>query len=304
MAQSPSASKDHVARIWQDNSSFLVDLAFGMLGDIGAAEDAVQEAFARLTVADIPAIEDPRGWLVVVTSRICLDHVRSARVRREQPQETYALEPRAPVPMRPAALDPADRITLDDEVSVALLVVLQRLKPAERVSFVLHDVFGLPFESIAETMGRPVATCRQLARRARTRIDATGATSAEVERSEHRRVVERFIQACSTGSVAELVPLLDPDVWGSVDLGPHDPRTGRKAQGARAVAGNLVRYFGSEVTLVSHPTAPGAVVLAFAGRELNAVIMLDVRHETIAKIHVQADPQKMALLDSRLVPAE
>lgn len=293
---------DRLARAWHDNNHFLVDLAFGMLGEIGAAEDAVQEAFARLTSADIDSIEDPRGWLVVVVSRICLDHVRSARVRRERPQETAALEPREPVTAQ-RSVDPADRITLDDEVSLALLLVLQRLKPAERVAFVLHDVFGMPFESIAETMGRPAATCRQLARRARSRITSSADTAARVERPAHREVVERFIEACSSGRVTELLPLLDPDVSGSVDLGPHDPRSGRKARGARSVAGNLVRYFGSGVTLVSHPTSPGAAVLAFSGTELNSVIMLDVRGGSIAKVHVMADPQKMSLFQTQLAAA-
>ncbi|HLX87115.1 MAG TPA: RNA polymerase sigma factor SigI [Acidimicrobiales bacterium] len=302
MAELQEQADDRLGRLWREHHPFLVDLAFGMLGDIGAAEDAVQEAFARLTVADIGAIEDPRGWLVVVTSRICLDHVRSARVRRERPQETDTLERAEPVPAQ-HAVDPADRITLDDEVSLALLVVLQRLKPAERVAFVLHDVFGQPFESVADTMGRPVATCRQLARRARLRITSAGKAPAEVEVAAHRRVVERFIQACASGDVDALLPLLDPEVWGAIDLGPHDSRTGRTASGAPAVAANLVRYFGS-LTLVSHPIAPGAVVLAFTGHELNAVITLDVRHDRVAKIHVIADPEKMALLGRQLTPAD
>lgn len=303
MVDSNLEADDRLTRIWRANRPFLVDLAFGMVGEIGAAEDAVQEAFARLTTAELDHIEDPRGWLVVVTSRICLDHVRSARVRRERPQEAAFLEPGEPVPAQ-VAVDPADRITLDDEVSLALLVVLQRLKPAERVAFVLHDVFGVSFDAVADTMGRPAATCRQLARRARNKIAAASAESNEVENSEHRRVVERFIDACSTGSVADLLSLLDPDASGSVDLGPHDPRTGRKVHGAHKVAGNLVRYFGSGITLVSHPTAGRATVLAFAERELNAVIMLDVRGTTVAKVHVLADPQKMSLLDARLTPTE
>lgn len=302
MAEQHTFEEARLAGIWQDNGPFLVDLAFGILGEIGAAEDAVQEAFARLTTADIGAIEDPRGWLVVVTSRICIDHVRSASVRRERPHGNELLEPAGPALAQGAAVDPADRVTLDDEISIALLVVLQRLRPAERVAFVLHDVFGFPFDSIAETMGRPEATCRQLARRARTRIASEGSTSSEVERSTHRELVERFIRACSSGSVAELVPLLDPEVWGSVDLGPHDARTGRTARGSQAVATNLIRFF-SSATLVSHPTAPGVVVLAFAGRELNAVITLDVGEERIRKIQVVADSQKMALLDSQLTSA-
>ena len=116
------------------NRPYLVNLAYRMLGDVGAAEDVVQEAFVRWSAAD--GVDDDRGWLTVVTSRLCLDQLRSAHSRREFPGD---------VPERPGAGDPADRITLDDEVRLALLVVLQRLPPAERVAFVLHDVFGMPF---------------------------------------------------------------------------------------------------------------------------------------------------------------
>src|SRR6266702_7320756 len=133
-----------ISRAYAEHRPYLVDLAFRMLGDIGAAEDIVQDAFSRLLRADFAEIEDERGWLIVVTSRLCLDQIRSARSRRERPHDSGEIEfvtGQAPAPRRDSG-DPADRVTLDDSVRLALLVVLQRLSPAERVVLVLHDIFG------------------------------------------------------------------------------------------------------------------------------------------------------------------
>jgi RNA polymerase sigma-70 factor (ECF subfamily) len=144
-----------------------------LLRDIGAAEDAVQEAFARFADSDNPSIQDERAWLIVVTSRICLDQINSARHRRERAFDTDTIEfAGEPTTTAPASVDPADRVTLDDEVRSGLLIVLDRLTPAERVVFVLHDMFRTPFDEIAEMIGRPVATTRQLARRARLKIES------------------------------------------------------------------------------------------------------------------------------------
>ncbi|MEA2500084.1 MAG: polymerase sigma-70 factor, subfamily, partial [Actinomycetota bacterium] len=190
-------------------------LAFGMLGDIGAAEDAVQEAYTRLAGAAFDAIEDARGWLTVVSSPICLDQIRSARSRREQAREAADIEGAGMAPIGPVPTDPADRVTLDDEVRLAMLVVLQRPSPIERVVFILHDIFQLPFDTIAGTVGRPAPTCRQLARRARLKIGAADSREgAVVNAPEDRVAAERFIQACSNGDIAGLVRLLDPQVWG------------------------------------------------------------------------------------------
>src|SRR5262245_6809873 len=129
-----------IVRAFREHRPYLIDLAFRMLGDIGAAEDAVQDAFARLLAADVGEIEDERGWLIVVTSRLCLDRIRSARTRRESAHDATEIEFVAP-PAQGRLADPADRVTLDDSVGLALLVMLQRLSPAERVGFVLHDTF-------------------------------------------------------------------------------------------------------------------------------------------------------------------
>lgn len=134
---------DPVSAAWRAHRAYLVDLAFRMVGDIGVAEDMVQEAFSRLLRAPVGDIDDERGWLIVVTSRLCLDHIKSASTRRERPQDIAAWhDGDASV----SSVDPADRVTLDDEVRLALLIMLERLGPAERVVFVLHEIFGLPYQ--------------------------------------------------------------------------------------------------------------------------------------------------------------
>jgi RNA polymerase sigma-70 factor, ECF subfamily len=305
MAATMGPKEAQLAEVWRDNRSYLVDLAFGMLGDVGAAEDAVQEAFARLTDSRFDEIEDKRGWLIVVTSRICLDQIHSARSRREHTLEASAIDlVGAPAPASVPPMDPADRVTLDDEVGLALLVVLQKLKPAERVAFVLHDVFQVPFETIANTLGRSAPTCRQLAKRARVKIGAHSTeVGADVSSTERRQVAEEFIQACSNGDMSALLQLLDPGVWGDVDLGPFDRRNGRGRRGPNRVAQNLLLYFGSSTTLVCNPIGGHPVVLSFSGDKLWAVIQLTVEDKLVKKVHVIADPAKIAFLNAQLVPA-
>jgi RNA polymerase sigma-70 factor (ECF subfamily) len=285
MSQSPSAS-DQVTEAWRRHRPYLVNLAYQMLGDIGEAEDVAQEAFLRLSRTDLNEIDDVRGWLTVVASRLCLDQVRSARARYERPGEVD----QQPAPRR---LDPADRVTLDDEVRTALLEVLRRLNPGERVAFVLHDVFGVPFDMIAETVGRPVGTCRQLARRARAKFTAAQPKLNEVASAEHQLVTEKFITACANGDIAGLTAVLDPAVWGvgTVLADPAPPP--QINHGPHAVATNLMRYLGPEVTLVSGPAGQPAV-LAFAERRLFAAIVLTIRGRLVTKIEAVADPSARA----------
>ncbi len=172
-----------IAEAWRHHRPYLVNLAYQMLGDVGDAEDVAQEAFLRLSSADAGTIEDVRAWLTVVAGRLCLDQVRSARARYERPDDIGA---EAVTLNQPGRLNPADRVTLDDEVRTALLEVLRRLSPGERVSFVLHDVFGVPFDAIAETVGRPVGTCRQLARRARAKFALAQPKPGEVSTAQCR----------------------------------------------------------------------------------------------------------------------
>jgi RNA polymerase sigma-70 factor (ECF subfamily) len=240
-------------------------------------------------------IQNARGWLIVVTSRLCLDQIRSARSRRQRPRDLAADEPQGPgtTPMFP---DPADRITLADNVQLALLVVLERLSPAERVVFVLHDLFQLPFDTISETLGRPAPTCRQLARRARQKIErADGPGRFPVVASEHRLVTERFIAACGTGDLDGLLEVLDPEVSGRVDI-----RAGLVVAGADRVARNLLFFFGPGATLVSWLIGPQPALLGFRDRQLAAVLLLTVDDGRIITIHAIADPAKLDFLRARL----
>ncbi|WP_006242053.1 RNA polymerase sigma factor SigI [Mycolicibacterium tusciae] len=269
---------------WREHRPYLVNLAYQMLGDVGGAEDVAQEAFLRLARADVAQIDDVRAWLTVVAGRLCLDQIRSARVRHEYPDESGALDTVAS-----PNLDPADRVTLDDDVRTALLEVLRRLSPGERVAFVLHDVFQLPFEEIAETVGRPVGTCRQLARRARAKFSDASPRLADVGDVEHQLVSEKFISACANGDLQALTAILDPAVWGvgtamgdgapppQVNHGPHD------------VAVNLLRYLGHGATLVSGPAGQPAL-LAFMNRRLFAVLVFTLRDNKILKIEASVDP--------------
>jgi RNA polymerase sigma-70 factor (ECF subfamily) len=280
-----TAAPDRFAQAWRDNRSYLVDLAFRMLGDVGEAQDVVQEAFTRLARTIDGEVLDARGWLTVVTSRLCLDQIRSARARHELVRDVAAED--ATVSLSgTAAVDPADRVTLDDEVRAALLVVLERLSPAERVAFVLHDVFRTPFDAIAETLGRPVATCRQLARRARQKVADSPLRPQEVEDAEHRVVTERFIQACTNGDVDALLAVLHPQAWGSVDFGPGSPIPPQVNHGALDVARTLARYWGGGSTMVPHPLRARPAVLAYRDRTLFAVIELTVAGDLVTAIRV------------------
>jgi RNA polymerase sigma-70 factor, ECF subfamily len=288
-----------IIQAYRDHRPYLINLAFRMLGDIGAAEDTVQDAFTRLLAADVGEIEDERGWLIVVTSRLCLDRIRSARARRESTHDSTEIEFVAP-PAQGRLADPADRITFDDGVSLALLVMLQRLSPAERVIFVLHDIFQVPFPTVAQTVGRTAPACRQLAKRARQKI-AEGQQSArfDIASAEHRLVTEKFIAACANGDLDALVGVLAPDAWGDVDRGPGAWAPG-VVHGATAIARNLLRFWGPPATLVSQPVAGQPAVLGFFGQKLSGVLVFTMRGEVIQAIHVIADPAKLSILGLQL----
>jgi RNA polymerase sigma-70 factor (ECF subfamily) len=287
---------------WAAHRAHVIDVAFRMLGDIGSAEDVVQEAFSRLVKTQPGEVQDARGWLTVVTSRLCLDRIRSAASKRELAHDFTVREPGRPLTDR--ELDPADRVTLDDSVRLALLVMMQRLNPAERVVLVLHDVFQMRFEDIAGTVGRPVATCRQLARRARQRIESeTAGRRFDVSGEQHRAVTERFIAACARGDIGALVDVLAPDASGEVDLGLSVGAPGL-THGADQVAANLINYWGN-ATLVSVPSGAGPAVLGFRNRRLAGVLVLNLSSsgEKVDKVHVIADPAKLAFLRGTLEAA-
>jgi RNA polymerase sigma-70 factor (ECF subfamily) len=282
-----------VAAAWRADRTYLIDLAYRMLGDIGAAEDVVQEAFLRLDLVEPGEVRDPRGWLTVVTSRLCLDRIRSAHDRRERPSDAAWLDNALSLG-RQTVVDPADRVTLDEQVGEALLILLQRLSPAERVSFVLHDVFQLPFDQVAEILGKPAATCRQLAKRARAKLAAGPQTTrSEVTDHELQKLSQTFLAACANGDLQALTAVLHAEVWGVADFTSGDPpqirprRSSQQVQnGADRIARTLLRFFGGNVTLVSAPATSGLAFLAFLQRRPYATITASVDGGLLTSMHV------------------
>jgi len=296
----PHERDRELLEVWSEHRVYLVDLAFRMLGNIQDAEDVVQEAFSRLLGRDLATIDDPRGWLIVVVSRICLDQLRSARHRRET--ETLPAEAGQTVATAPLVADPADRVTLDESIRMALLVVLQQLTPAERAVFVLHDVFQFSFEAVGSIVERTPAACRQIASRARRRIEAeTGPNRFEPDLAEQQRVAQRFIAVCAGGNLDALIELLDPNAIGNVDLGTG-ARAGGPLRGRTVIAPNLLRFFGpnARVTLVSQPINGNPGVLAFRDHELVGILQLKTHEGLIHDLHAIADPLKLAFVSAQL----
>jgi RNA polymerase sigma-70 factor, ECF subfamily len=271
--------------VWHDHRGYLLGMASRMLGDPAEAEDVIQEAFDRLARIDLAEIEDVRGWLAVVVRRLCLGRIRSAHSRRESVAPSGVSEGATPLQgQRPG--DPADRVTLDDQVQLALAIVLDRLTPAERTAFVLHDVFGFSFAGVGEIVGRTPAACRQLASRARRSIRTDAPRpSRDTEITENGIVAERFIAACAGGDITELMAVLDPDISGDAVLLGRGPIV--HAEGRPAVAQRLLGLFGPGTDTMLVPVAverqPG--VVAFIRGRVAAVILLDEANGLIHHIH-------------------
>jgi RNA polymerase sigma-70 factor, ECF subfamily len=209
----------------------LLRLAYSELGDLGEAEDVVQEAWLRLERSDAEAIENLDAWLTTVVARLALDRLQSARARRETYVGPWLPEPVTSV----ASEDPADRVTLDESVSYALLTVLEQLSPAERTAFVLHDVFDLPFSEVADVVGRTPEAVRQLASRARRHVKSESPRFS-ASRDEHDRAVRAFAQAIAEGSLESLVAVLDPNVVWTSDGGGRAVASRKPLRGAARVA--------------------------------------------------------------------
>jgi RNA polymerase sigma-70 factor (ECF subfamily) len=247
-----------------------------MLLDLRDAEDVVQEAFSRLARADLVAIDDPEAWLVVVTSRLCLDRLRA---RRRHPTDTLDVVD----PVDSHALDPSNQVTLVDNIAVAMHVLLERLTPAERTSFVLHDVFQYSFEEIATIVGRSPAACRQLASRARRTLQAESAAGRfAVDSALQRELSERFIDACTGGDLDGLLTLLDPAVDGSGDI------VAVVATGSAEVASGIMRYLGppASPTLLHLPVGDRVGIVALHDHRVLALVVLKIEHGLV--VHVDA----------------
>jgi len=267
----------------------LLRLAYSQLGDVGEAEDVVQEAWLRWARSDAGAIENLDGWLTRVVARLALDRLRSARVRRE-----VYVGPWLPEPL--AEGDPADRVTLDESVSYALLTVLEQLSPAERTAFVLHDVFDLPFGEVAQVVGRRPEAVRLLASRARGHVQGAGPRFAP-SRDEHDRAVRAFARAVVEGNLEGLVAVLDPDVVWTADGGGRATAARRPVHGRTRVARAWValsrRFVGgpAEVQL----NGQLGLVLASTDNQRSALSFV-VSDGRVTRIHAIRNPDKLRRL--------
>ena len=281
----------------------LMNVAYRLLGSVSEAEDAVQDAFARwyaLPDDGRNQIASPTGWLVTVTTRICLDMLGSARARRERYVGEWLPEP-VPAGARwtsqaasDRAVDPADRVTLDESLSMAILVVLESMTPAERVSFVLHDVFRYTFAEVGEIVGRSPQACRQLASSARRRISE--ARGDRISAEGHARVVSVFKAALETGDITSLVEILDPDVIAVPDGGGVVSAAIEPIQGAEKLAGYLLGLYQRQPDLIYETTTvngqTGLVGRDEAGHTL-AVFSVAIAHGLIDRIWVIRNPGKL-----------
>jgi RNA polymerase sigma-70 factor (ECF subfamily) len=264
---------DRMDAAWREDGAYLIALASRVLSDRVEAEDVVQDAFARLALHRVEDIEDLRGWLVVVVRRLALDRLKSAHRRISRPVDPHTLAPSTPTTREP---DPADRVTLDDEVRQALAVVLDQLSPAERATFLLHDVFGIPFTHIAELVGRTSAACRQLASRARRSVrDSEPVPSPSIPDPQLQAVVEDFIEACAGGDLEALSRTLHTEVSGWATI--EGTRVGF-AKGVETVAERLVFFLGprSGWLLSPLPLDDGTAVVATRHGEPAALLRLNV----------------------------
>lgn len=206
-------SAEDVARQFEQHRGYLMAVAYRMLGTLADAEDAVQETYLRFARVQVEEIQEPRGWLTTVLSRVCLDSIGSARSRREQYVGPWLPEPLVDrgLDLPPAPMAPEDRVTLDESVSMAMLVLLESLSPPERTALILHDVLGLSYRDVAETLGRSEVACRQLVSRARGHVREK-APRFTVDAAQQNAAVSAFLEACADGRVETLVDVLAPDV--------------------------------------------------------------------------------------------
>jgi RNA polymerase sigma-70 factor (ECF subfamily) len=301
--------KDWLTERFEENRPRLRAVAYRMLGSLSEAEDAVQEAWLRLRRIDSTTIEHLGGWLTTVVSRVCLDVLRSRKLRREEPIGPQVVEPSA---LRGEGADPEGEALLADSVGVALLVVLETLTPAERLAFVLHDLFDMPFDEIGPIVGRSPGAAKQLASRARLRVRGSP-TPTDTGRARQREVVEAFLKAVRAGDVEGLLAVLDPDavihidavarVDGvtRVDVSPAEVGKPRELTGASLWAPQFLAL-SRGMRSVQPALINGSVGLIFAPRgKLTRVLTFTVSDDKLTRVEVIADPVHFRQLDIAVI---
>jgi RNA polymerase sigma-70 factor (ECF subfamily) len=276
---------------FEQHRAHLAAVAYRMLGSVPEAEDAVQEAWLRMDRADVTDVQNMRGWLTTVVARICLDMLRSRTARPEQPLDGTVAAARMATG---EAVDPEQQALLADSVGAALLVILQRLSPAERLAFVLHDMFDLPFAEIAPIVGRSENTAAQLAARARRRVRGQTPDPA-TDLVRQRRLVDAFLTAARDGDFGSLLAALDTDVVLRVDATAAGSAT--TIRGAQAVAANA-RAFSANARFAEPALVDGAVGIVVApGGRLALVLRFGVVGDKITAIDIEADPNRLQRLE-------
>ena len=283
---------DWLAERFEAERPHLRRLAYRMLGTVDETDDAVQEAWLRLSRTDATALENVAAWLTTVVSRVCLDMLRARRARREDFVGSWLPEPIVTVDAGPT---PEEEALIADGVGLALLAVLETLSPPERLAFVLHDMFAVPFDEIATIVGRSPAATRQLASRARRHVHAAKPTS-DVGVDEQRRVVDAFIAAAREGDFDALLAVLDPDVVLRVDAGPGSPLAQEPVVGAAAVAQEAERW--SRMAPLARPAIVNGLAGAVVGQPGRpfAVVGVTVVRGRITKLDFVLDRVKLARL--------
>jgi RNA polymerase sigma factor (sigma-70 family) len=282
---------DWLAERFEQHRPRLRGVAYRMLGSLSEADDAVQEAWLRLSRTDADEIENLGGWLTTVVGRVSLNMLRSRRVRREEPVGVSMPDP---IVDRADGTDPEHEALLADSVGLALLVVLETLTPAERLAFVLHDIFAVPFDEIAPIVDRSPEAARQLASRARRRVQGENVIP-DADLETQREVVDAFLAAARDGDFEALLEVLDPDVVLRADLGLAGES--REVRGARAVAGQAL--FFSRLGLVMRPALVNGVVgaVGILDGEPYSIGGITVRGGKIVAIDILADPERLKQLD-------
>ena len=280
-----------LAEQFETHRGHLRAVAYRMLGSMSEAEDAVQEGWIRLGRTDVSAVENLRAWLTTVVARVCLDMLRTRTSRREA-----QLDMHVPDPVITPADDPESSAMLADSVGLALLVVLEALDPAERLAFVLHDVFGMPFDEIAPIVERSPAAARQLASRARRRVQGS-VPDADRDLQQQRRVVDAFLAAAREGDFEQLITVLDPDMVLRADGGPLTGAS-RFVRGAQAVAEQAAMFsrlgLSNQVVLVNGHVG---ILSRRPDGKLFSVIGFTIARGKIVEMDILADPERLRRLD-------
>jgi RNA polymerase sigma-70 factor (ECF subfamily) len=297
----PMDDNDWLAQRFEEQRDHLRAVAYRMLGSTSEADDALQDAWVRVSGADAGAVENLAGWFTTIVARVCLNMLRARNIRRDKALQVHLPDP---IISAEGELQPEDEAVLADSVGLALQVVLESLAPAERLAFVLHDMFELPFDEIAPMIGRTPGAARQLASRARRRVKGAEVPAPEADPARQRQVVDAFFAAARGGDLDALVAVLHPEVVLRADMGPRRPQASTVIHGAAAVARQA--RLGASPAAALHPAlinGAAGVVVTMRGRPY-AVMAFTVSGGKIAEIDIIGDPERVRLATAEFLASD